>query len=245
MVRSPDGPSCPPGWLCASFNNVEHVCQKCGATVEDGRPFCPQCRAPQIHVHVEASEAGAGENFRPVDGFPPESVAETVEWSPGRPYESGNTMDRGIARRAALKAGALGIFIEMIPLLGIVLTGALAVYFYRRESRLPLPAVLAARLGAAAGIVTFGISALLLVVRIFVFHGQQKFVDSLTLAAQQGAQMAGVNTADPAYQATLHFMFSPPGLALIFFCGMIFTVALASAGGALASLLQRRDSTRH
>jgi len=33
-------------------------------------------------------------------------------------------MDRGIAVRAALKAGVFGVFIGMIPFLGIVLTGA-------------------------------------------------------------------------------------------------------------------------
>jgi len=196
-------------------------------------------------VQVEAPDVAVGEDLRPVDEFASETSIEGAgEWPPGRSHEPGSTMDRGIAGRAALKAGVLGIFIGMIPLLGIVLTGALAVYFYRRESRLVLPARLGARLGAAAGIVTFGISALLLVIRIFVFHARQKFVDSLTLAAQQGAQMAGANAADPAYQAVLHFLFTPAGLAFLFLFGMFFTLALASVGGALASLLQRSGDTR-
>ena len=60
---------------------------------------------------------------------------------------AGSAMNRRIAVRAALKAGVLGVFIGMIPLLGIVLTGALAVYFYRRESKFVLPVALGARLG--------------------------------------------------------------------------------------------------
>jgi len=34
---------------------VEHACYQCGATVEDGIAFCPQCNAPQIRI--AASEA--------------------------------------------------------------------------------------------------------------------------------------------------------------------------------------------
>jgi hypothetical protein len=212
--------------------------------VEDGRPFCPQCRAPQIHVRLESSGAGAGEDLQPVDEFPSETAAEsTGEWSPRQSYESGSTsvgtMDRGIAGRAALKAGVLGIIVSMIPLLGVVLTGALAVYFYRRESRLALPAGLGARLGAAAAIVTFGISAFLLVIRIFVFHGQQEYIKSLT----QIAQGMGINAADPDFQAGIHNLFTPAGLVMTFFFWMLITVVLGLAGGALASLLQRRDNT--
>src|SRR5271170_3368495 len=51
-------PPCSPGSLCASFNDVEHSCRQCGAQVEDGRPFCPQCRAPQIHVQIAVADAG-------------------------------------------------------------------------------------------------------------------------------------------------------------------------------------------
>jgi len=149
-------------------------------------------------------------------------------------------MDRRIAGRAALKAGVAGILIGMIPLLGVVLTGALAVYFYRRESKLTLPAALAARLGAAAAVVTFGISAFLLVIRIFVFHGQPEYIKSLT----QIAQGMGINAADPDFQAGIHNLFTPVGLVMTFFFWMLITVVLGLAGGALASLLQRSGNTR-
>ena len=153
---------------------------------------------------------------------------------------AGSAMDRGVAVRAALKAGVLGVFIGMIPLLGIVLTGAMAVYFYRRESRFVLPAALGARLGGAAGVVAFAINALLITIRIFVFHAQQEYIDLLT----RFAQTVGANAADPDFQATIHNLFTPSGLAITFLFGMIFTVALASVGGALASLFMRPRNTR-
>ena len=135
---------CSPGSLCASFKDVEHPCLQCGTTVEDGRPFCPQCRAPQIHVQVAVPDAGVATGLNPApDEFSPAIVqAGHFDRPSTKAGTKAGTMDRGIAVRAALKAGVLGIFIGMIPFLGIVLTGALAVFFYRRESRFVLPAAL-------------------------------------------------------------------------------------------------------
>jgi hypothetical protein len=149
-------------------------------------------------------------------------------------------MDKNVAVRAALKAGALGVFIGMIPLLGIVLTGALAVFFYRRENGFALPAALGSRLGGAAGVVAFGINALMITVRIFVFHAGKEYTDNILKIAEK----FGVNVADPDIQASIHNLFTPSGLAITFFFGMILTVVLASVGGALASLLQRPRNTR-
>src|SRR5208282_1545816 len=131
----------------------------------------------------------------------------------------GSTMHRGTAVRAALMAGVLGVFIQMIPLLGIVLTGALAVFFYRREGKIVLPTALGSRLGGAAGVVAFAINALLITIRIFVFHAQQEYTDAILKVAQR----FGTNVADPDIQASIHNLFTPSGLAITFFFGMIFT----------------------
>jgi hypothetical protein len=249
MTRSPDALPCSPGWLCASFKNVEHACQQCGTTVEDGRPFCPKCRAPQIHVQIAVpdAEGATGLNSAP-DEFSAETVQTTHSDRPSTIAErtiTGRTtaesaMNRRVAVRAALRAGVLGVFLWMIPFLGIVLTGALAVYFYRRESRFVLPAALGARLGGAAGIVVFAFNALLVTIRIFVFHARQEYIDAILKIAQR----FGANTADPDFQTGIHNLFTPSGLAMTFFCGMILTVALASVGGALASLFMRPRNTR-
>ena len=149
-------------------------------------------------------------------------------------------MDRSIAVRAALKAGVLGVFIGMIPFLGIVLTGALGVFLYRRESGFTLSAALGSRLGGAAGVVVFAINALLITIRIFVFHAQQEYTEAILKVVQR----FGANAADPDLQASIHNLFTPSGLALTFFFGMIVTVVLASVGGALASLFLRPRNTR-
>jgi hypothetical protein len=149
-------------------------------------------------------------------------------------------MDRGIAVRAAVKAGVLGVFIGIIPVLGVVLTGALALYFYRRESGSLLPTNLGARLGGAAGVVTFAINAVFVSIRIFVFHAQQESIDDFIKTAQR----FGLNVTDPDMQSIIHSMFTPAGLALTFVFGMIFVVALASGGGALAAMFQRSGDGR-
>src|SRR5208282_728080 len=192
-------PPCSRGSLCASFKDVEHSCQQCGTEVEDGRPFCPHCRAPQIHVQIAVPDAEVPADLPiPDDGLSPGASAFDPSRRPSTAVAG--TIDRRTAVHAALKAGALGVFVGMIPLLGIVLTGSLAVYFYRREIGFVLSAALAARVGGAAGVVTFAINAILLTLRIFVFHGQQEYIDFLT----QVAHSAGVNAADADFQSILH-----------------------------------------
>jgi hypothetical protein len=195
-----------------------------------------------VQVAIPDAEVAAGLN--PALGeFSPAIAAETrVASSQTRQASSGSAMDRGKAVRAALKAGVLGVFISIItvPLLGILLAGALAVYFYRRENGFALPAALGSRLGGAAGVVSFAIGALLINIQIFVFHAQQKYIDGILKVAQK----FGANAADPEIQASIHNLFTPSGLAITFFFVMIFSVVFASLGGALASLFLRRRNPR-
>jgi hypothetical protein len=208
---------------------VDHSCEKCGAAVEDGRPFCPQCRAPQIHVQVAVADNGAG-SFD-VGGERQGLIPEIPTLD--RAHTRQGFFDQGAGTRAALKAGVLGIFVGMIPFLGVVLTGWLAVYFYRREKGLAPAAGIGSRLGGAAGVVAFAINSLLILIRILVFHAQQEYVDNLLKIAQA----LGYNSADSEIQSAMHSLFTPAGLAMTFFFGMIFSVLLAAAGGALASVV--------
>ena len=195
-----------------------------------------------MQVAIPEAENAAGLNPAPDELSPEIPVEPRLGSSPARPSGStmAGTIDRGIAVRAALKAGVLGVFIGMIPFLGIVLTGALGVFFYRRENGFALPAALGARVGGAAGVVAFAINALLITIRIFVFHAQQEYVDAILKVAQR----FGANAADPDIQAGIHNLFTPSGLAFTFFFGMIVSVVLASVGGALASLFLRPRNTR-
>lgn len=128
----------------------------------------------------------------------------------------------------------------MIPILGIVLTGSLAVYFYRRENGLVLPAALGSRVGAAAGVVSFAINSLLIAIRIFVYHAQHEYIDAIL----KFSQAFGANVADADVQAGVRNLFTPSGLAITFFFGMIFTLVLASLGGAVASWFLKPRNNR-
>jgi hypothetical protein len=184
-------------------------------------------------VQVAAPDAEIATSLNPA---PDELAAEILQpENSDRRVLSGRTMDSRIAVNAALKAGVLGVFIGAIPVIGIVLTGALAVFFYRRKSRFVLPVALGARLGGAAGVVVFSIGALL-TIAIIVLHAQQQCIDFMV----KGYQRFGVNTADPEIQARIHDLFTPSGLAVNF----VAILVLASIGGALASLFMRRRNTR-
>jgi hypothetical protein len=195
-----------------------------------------------VQVTIPDAEIAGGVNPAPDElsaEIPPEARLASPQTRPAGSTRAG-TMDRGIAVRAALKAGVLGVFIGMIPFLGSVLTGALGVFFYRRKNGFALPAALAGRVGGAAGVVAFAINALLITIRIFVFHAQQEYVDAILKVAQR----FGANAADPDIQASIRSLFTPSGLALTFFFGMVVTVVLAAVGGALASLFLRPRNTR-
>ncbi len=228
--------------FCASFDVVDHPCEKCGALVEDGRPFCPQCRAPQIHVEFTTPPAENPAAVIDAADQPTFSLSQNTSFDRGldRTFDRTTVIqpslfDRSIAVRSALKAGFLGVFIEMIPVLGIVLTGSLGVFFYGRTKGAAATTRVGARVGAAAGVVSFAINSIVLVIRIFSMHAQQEYIEQITKIAQA----VGYDTADPVIHASIQNLVSPAGLALTFFFGMLFTVALAALGGAVGAKVFR------
>ncbi len=138
--------------------------------------------------------------------------------------------------RAAIQAGVLGLLISMLPFLGIVLTGALAVGLYRRAGGSTLSAGAASRLGAAAGTVTFAISSFLMIVRIVVYHAQQEYADVM----MKVAQAFGLDPKGPDVQEMIHMIMTPAGLALTLLFSFVIGVALAAIGGAIAASIARR-----
>ena len=153
-----------------------------------------------------------------------------------RPVATTGTLDRGIATRAAIKAGVLGFFLGMLlPFIAIMLAGGLAVFFYRRESGFVLSAALASRIGGAAGVVAVAIQSVLFTVYIFIFHRQQDYIDSVT----RFVHSVGGDASASDIQASIRSLFTPAGLIVTLLFVMIFAVLLSSAGGALASLFLR------
>jgi hypothetical protein len=210
--------------------------------VEDGRPFCPQCRAPQVRVQVAAPDLEAAS--RPDSASPglarPGSAPDQSfpEISQAEPFTKPGALDRRIAVRAAVQAGVLGLLISVIPFVGIMLTGALAVYLYRRASGFSLTASLGSRLGGAAGAVSFAISSVFMTVRIFFFHALHEYQDVMLKVAHA----LGLNSSDPEVQDMIHRLSTPSGLAITLLFSLVIGVALAAIGGAVASaVLQPRS----
>jgi len=139
--------------------------------------------------------------------------------------------DRGAAGRSALKAGLLGIFVGTIPLIGMVLTGWLAVYFYRREKGAVPATSVGARLGGAAGVVVSAINALF-AITVILFHAEQACIDGIVEIAHK----VGIDTTSPQFQNGVDQLFKPSGLISSF----VVFLMLAAAGGALATLLLRQ-----
>jgi hypothetical protein len=147
-------------------------------------------------------------------------------------------IDRKIAVRAAIQAGVLGLLISVIPFVGIMLTGALAVYLYRRASGCSLTASSGSRLGGAAGAVSFALSSVFMTVRIFFFHALQEYQDVMLKVAHA----LGLNSTDPEVQDMIHRLSTPSGLAITLLFSLVIGVALAAIGGAVASaVLQPRS----
>jgi hypothetical protein len=218
---------------------VEHSCYQCGATVDEGIAFCPQCNAPQIRVTVgeatttpaigsdlEAKTAGSHANSLQISA---------LQWSYALP--------------AAALAGLIAAVMMMIPVgafgLGMLAAGALSVMFYRRRN--PAADVapgMGARLGALSGALGFGVFAIFTAIEMLIFRSGGQLRDALLQAIQQ----AGARSSDPQAQQVLEYLKSPQGLALMMVLGFIMMglafLIFSSLGGALAAALLRRKD-RH
>ena len=220
---------------------MDHPCEKCGALVEDGRAFCPQCRAPQIHVQVaeanEPTEAGVRADAELSIAISPTagSYAVTVARS--------GSFNRETAVRCALKAGGLGVLIGIIvtiPLIGLLLAGTLAVLFYRRESKSSSDAWTGLKLGALAGAVWLGIDYLIEIVAVFATHSQQEVIEKLV----KTWQAMGVDPNTPGIQTAIRIMFTPGGILLGLIFGAIFAGLLAGFTGAVTAAVMGHRNRR-
>lgn len=205
---------------------MDHPCEKCGASVPEGRPFCPNCRAPQIRIAQRLPE--------PESPVPAASVPDT-QLLPS-PEHSGPPAAETAAVWAVIKAGIAGVFLGMIPLLGSVLTGMLAVWLYRRAGGHPT-ARPAARMGALAAALALSISAFLTVIQVFVFHARQQSEEALVRLFTA----LGVNMSDPELQANIHSLFTPSGLMRSFIIALLITLALGGLGGFIVSVSRPRS----
>ena len=209
---------------------MEHACHKCGASVEDGTPFCPQCNAPQIRVGVlEPGERSVADSVILPAGSTAAPLGIFIEWGP--------------AVLSALVALAAAIFVMLLGTpagLAMLAAGFLCVLFYRRRCRAAhITPGMGARLGALAGGLGFGILATMLALAA-AFGLRQQLQDTFLKALQE----YGAHSSDPHVAQVLELTKTSEGFTLLMtlFLAMMLVIflILSSLGGVLGALLLRR-----
>jgi hypothetical protein len=211
---------------------VEHPCYKCGASVEDGTPFCRRCNAPQIRVAgpdllapAAATPEVAIEHYTSLAAPLPSSV----EWPQAWP-------SAGLALLAAIFL----IFLGMPAGFGMFAAGFLCVVLYRRRCPAThLTAGMGARLGALTGTLGFGVLAVMLALWT-AFRSGKEIHDGLLNYIQQYA----ARSSDPHMQQVLELFNTPEGFTFIMILTLIMTLVaftmFSSLGGAIGAFLLHR-----
>jgi hypothetical protein len=211
---------------------VEHPCYKCGASVEDGTPFCVRCNAPQIRV--------AGPEPLAPTGTPPEVAIE--QSASHAPLPSALEWHQALLSAGiALVAGIFIIVVSKSTGLGMLAAGFLSVVLYRRRCPAPVTAGMGARLGALTGALGFGALAVTLALWTAFRSGREIHDAFLNYIQQNAAQ-----TSDPHLQQVLELFNTPEGFTFIMILSLIVTLVafliFSSLGGAIgAFLLHRKD----
>jgi hypothetical protein len=213
---------------------VEHPCYKCGASVEDGTPFCPRCSAPQIRVAgpelLEPAKATPEVAIEKYASYAP-LAASALEWPQALP-----------AAGLSLLAAIFIIIVSKSTGLGMVAGGFLSVVLYRR--RCPAAHVtygMGARLGALTGVLGFGAVAIILALWTALHSGKEIHDVFLNYIQQNTSQ-----TSDPRMQQALDLFNTPEGFTFIMIFGLVVTLIafliFSSLGGAIgAFLLYRKE----
>jgi hypothetical protein len=209
---------------------VEHPCYKCGASVEDGTPFCARCNAPQIRV-VGAEpfiNAGAAPELAIERYTSQVSLPSTLDWPQALP-------SAGIAVLATI------VLIIFLPFgLGTLPAGFLSVVLYRRRCpTTQLTVGMGARLGALAGGLGFG--AVAAIIALWTAFRSAKEIHDTVLSLLQ--QYAATN-ADPRTQQILELLKTPDGFTFFMIFTLIVTLMgfliFSTAGGVIGAFLPRR-----
>jgi hypothetical protein len=236
--------------------------------VVDGRPFCPDCHAPQIKVPVRPPTAPVTEPLLP--GTPEDLQPPAEPMVNQRGMLQSGSLHRGLqpaaedpatnkvqwrpAFSSALAAGvlaAIGASIPIIPLamLCMFASGGLAVTLYRRRAGYgTVTPWMGAKLGLLAGGLGFGVLALLSAFRLF--GGGER--TELRTAFREKLQEAMASTADPEVRQAMEqfrgYIASDHGLVImvLLFLGIAaaFFMIFSALGGTLGAVMFGRESVR-
>jgi hypothetical protein len=212
---------------------MEKSCYKCGHTMDEGRPFCPHCGAPQIRVLI-AEPAGATVSTAEAAAIPQMSaslpasqtvpvLAVPMQWSQAlKPC----TLAAGVA--------SLLMLLGLNPFVGMVSVGFLAVVFYRQgRPQASIRPGTGARLGALSGLICFAMASIVEAMLVLVLHKGAEIRQALLAAINQAA----ARTSDAQALAMFEHFRSPEGLEFLMVFGLLFglvaAIVLAALSGAL------------
>ena|ERR1700678_372894 len=221
---------------------MDHPCYRCGHSIEDGKPFCQQCGAPQIRVamsepSVESMPAGSASM--------PEQSRELEPRSLGIPASSLSLSWTHSLKPCAL-AAAIAVVLQILglnPFVGALVAGFLAAAFSRRRvSGTAIRAGAGARVGVLSGLLLFGMSTIPEMFAVAVLHKGAEMRSQMMEKLQQMA----TRYPGPEIQPFLDFVKSPDGFAIMMVASVIFAlvafIVLGGLGGALgAAFLGRND----
>lgn len=212
---------------------MDHSCYKCGHSIEEGKPFCPQCGAPQIRVTVpETLQDPILADHEAV--LPRDGETATVSDIPGRSLSTSSSRDIKPCAFAAAVALVL-TFLGLNPFVAALGTGLLAVAFNRNRRGSAIRPATGARLGAISGLLLFGMSAVFEAFAVAVLHkGPEVRAEMMEKVQQTAARYPG-----PQVEPFLNFVKSPEGFAFMMaasiFFGLAAFIVLGSVGGAVAA----------
>ncbi len=216
---------------------MEHPCHQCGATVEEGTPFCKQCGAPQIRV---GADAGASPPLPPGTPGQLQPPAQPVPLAPAPPAPG--RIEWSHAFPGALIAGALLAICWMSPwatfCLWTMAGGALAGALYQRRRPVAVTTGMGARLGAVTGLLGFVLFALVVSLEILATRGGR-----LRALLTQVFQQAAARNPNPAAEEMIQKLNSPQGIAVLVTIGLVVLLAafliFSAIGGAIGAALFR------
>jgi hypothetical protein len=217
---------------------MDHPCYKCGHSIEDGKPFCPQCGSPQIRVTMPEPAAQSVEgNVSSIEASPFSLGSTAVANALNVP-----TSSTGIRWPRALRVCAVAALISvvvmslrlLVPLLAVFGAGCLTVILYR--SRNPIwkaNARTGAQLGAVTALFSSGVVAIFSAIVFAALQAGGQFRQQLLDSLQQ----AVARSNDPQMQAGLDFLKQPEGLAAKLILAMAGFVLVSVAAGSIAGAL--------
>ena len=204
---------------------MDHPCEKCAHPVEDGVPFCPHCRAPQIRVVVLNADGTepVSDSEMPVSRQAP----NTIQWSLALPVCAAAGILCGFVMAVTDESALL-----MLP------AGFLAVVFYRRrQASIRVSGRIGARLGGAVGVVAM---AVFFAATVYNGHLRDLFAQTVNLYISLESD---ANVKEFA-QRSLEMLKQPSGFSawVVSICLRMFTFFVA--GGALGGAIVGRRGPR-